>query len=80
MKITVELTENELNEITTLTGINKKGPAIRQLVSDALATHRRAVMTAKYLHGDWSAKLSSYETSRKADRATTQTLAEQWRD
>lgn len=80
MKITVDLSENELDEITSLTGIKKKGPAIRQLVSDALATHRRAVMTAKYLHGDWSAKLCTFETSRKADRATAQTLAEQWRD
>lgn len=80
MKITVDIPENELEEITILTGIQKKGPAIRRLVTEALATHRRAIMTAKYLHGDWSAKLPTFEAARKAERASALTLAEQWRD
>ena len=36
MKITVDLPDSELCEITRITGIAKKGPAIRKLVSDAL--------------------------------------------
>lgn len=80
MKITVDLPENELKEITKLTGIDKKGPAIRRLVSDALAARRRADMTARYLKGEWSAELPAYEAARQADRARGLTLAEQWRD
>lgn len=80
MKITVDLPENELLEITRLTGIRKKGPAIRQLVSDALVTRRRAHIAAKYLAGEWSAALPGYEAARAADRSTAATLSEQWRD
>jgi len=35
MKITVDLPENELTEICEITGINKKGPAIRKLLAPA---------------------------------------------
>ena len=34
MKITVELPENELAEICEITGISKKGPAIRKLLAE----------------------------------------------
>ncbi len=80
MKITVDLPESELQQITRITGIKKKGPAIRQLVSDALAARRRAEITGSYLKGQWSAELPTFEASRKADRTSALTLAEQWRD
>jgi hypothetical protein len=80
MKITVDLPESELREITRLTGIAKKGPAIRQLLSDTLQHRRRAELTEHYLTGTWSADLVGYEASRAADRTTAATLAEQWRD
>jgi hypothetical protein len=80
MKITVDLPEKELREISRLTGITKKGPAIRQLLTDALLHRRRAELTEHYLTGSWSADLASYESSRAADRAASTTLAEQWRD
>ncbi len=80
MKITVDLPENELREITRLTGITKKGPAIRHLLTDALQRHRRVEITEKFLSGEWSAEFKGYEASRVADRAAATTLAEQWRD
>lgn len=36
MKITVELSDTELREVFKATGQDKKGPAIRQLVHEAL--------------------------------------------
>ena len=41
MKITVELPEAELRAICELTGIRKKGPAIRKLLGDSLMLQRR---------------------------------------
>ncbi len=80
MKITVEISEKELEKITKLTGNRKKGPAIRQLLGEALASRRRAEITARYLKGQWSAELPAFEATRQADRNGALTLAEQWRD
>ena len=80
MKITVDLPESELREISRITGIAKKGPAIRKLVADTLLLQRRAEVSAKFLSGEWSAKLDGYEATRAAERAKTQTLADKWRD
>lgn len=80
MKITVELPESELREITRITGIAKKGPAIRKLLADTLMLQRRALISSKFLSGEWSAEFQGYEGSRAADRQETLTLAESWRD
>ena len=80
MKITVELSENELTEICEITGIAKKGTAIRKLLADALQSQRRARISRKFLSGQWSAELKDFEVSKAADRAQSQTLSEQWRD
>ncbi|MCE2961449.1 MAG: hypothetical protein ACK46A_09695 [Akkermansiaceae bacterium] len=80
MKITVDLTEKEIREITCMTGIAKKGPAIRKLLADTLILRRRAEISAKFLSGEWSAELKGYEKSRTSDRQESQTLAESWRD
>ncbi len=79
MKISVELTEDELREISRVTGIEKKGPAIRKLVVDALQLQRRAEISAKFLSGEWFAELGGYEESKAADRKDSQTLASAWR-
>ncbi len=42
MKITVDLPETDLVEICEITGISKKGPAIRRLLADTLQAQRRA--------------------------------------
>jgi hypothetical protein len=80
MKITVELSENELSEICEITSITKKGPAIRKLLADTLQTQRRARIAGKFLSGQWSAELKDFEVSKAADRSRSQTLSEQWRD
>jgi hypothetical protein len=80
MKITVELPENELAEIFEITGISKKGPAIRKLLADTLQSQRRARIASKFLSGEWSAELKGFEASQLADRTQSQTLSEQWRD
>ena len=79
MKISVDLSEDELKEISRLTGIAKKGPAIRKLLVDALQLQRRAELSAKFMSGEWSADLEGYEESRAADRSESQTLASLWR-
>lgn len=80
MKITVDLPESDLEEISRITGIFKKGPAIRKMLRDTLAMQRRAEVAAKFLSGEWSAELEGYEEGRISDHAHTTNLAEQWRD
>lgn len=80
MKITVELPENELVEICEITGIAKKGPAIRKLLTDTLQAKRRARIAGKFLSGQWSAELKDFEATKDADRAQAQTLSGLWRD
>lgn len=80
MKITVDLPETELTEICEITGIAKKGPAIRKLLADTLQAQRRARIAGKFLTGQWSAELKNFEVSKAADRSQSKTLSEQWRD
>lgn len=80
MKITVDLPESDLREITRITGLKKKGPAIRKLVTDTLRLQKRAEISAKFLSGEWSAALPGYEAAESADLADTLTLADSWRD
>ena len=80
MKITVELPESELVEICEITGITKKGPAIRKLLADTLQTQRRAKIAGKFLSGQWSSDLKGFEAAKAADRTQSRTLSEQWRD
>lgn len=68
MKITVDLPESELAEIFEITGISKKGPAIRRLITDTLQVQRRAKIAGKFLRGEWSAELETFESAKAADR------------
>ena len=80
MKITVDVPDAELREICDITGIRKKGPAIRRLIADSLQLRKRAQVAARFLSGEWSADLDSFEATRTADRRGAQTLSEAWRD
>jgi len=42
MKVTVELSDQEMAEVLELTGERKKGPTIRRLMEVALLQRRRA--------------------------------------
>ncbi len=79
MKITVDLPEAELTEICEITGITKKGPAIRKLLADTLQAQRRAKIAGKFLTGQWSVELKDFEAAKATDRTQSQTLSEQWR-
>ena len=78
MKVSVEFSEEELGEISRLTGITKKGPAIRKLLIEALQLKRRAEISAKFLSNEWSAGLEGFEESKAADRSKATTLASAW--
>ena len=80
MEITVEIPESELAEICEITGVSKKGPAIRKLLFDTLRAQRRATIAGKFLTGEWSADLDGFESTKTADRTQSQTLSAQWRD
>jgi 5S rRNA maturation endonuclease (ribonuclease M5) len=80
MKITVELTDAELREVCQVTGQDKKGPAIRQLLTEALQLRKRAEVAQKFLSGTWSIDTKGVTLARKKDRAASQTLSKQWRD
>ena len=80
MKITVEVSEKELAEICEITGIAKKGPAIRRLLAESLQIKRRAKIAGKFLSGQWSAELKDIEATKAVDRAQSETLATRWRD
>ncbi|MBX7121466.1 MAG: hypothetical protein K1X42_04990 [Opitutaceae bacterium] len=79
MKITVELPEAELRAICELTGIRKKGPAIRKLLGDSLMLQRRLEVSQKFLTGEWSAELEGREAAKTAERGKARTLAKKWR-
>lgn len=79
MKVTVELSENELDEVCRFTGESKKGPAIRRLVVDALMMKRREEIVGKFITGKWGVKLSGFEKARSSDRKAAKKRDAQWR-
>ena len=68
MKVTVELKEKDLKDICRFTGEVKKGPAIRKMVVDALMMKRRLELTEKFVTGEWTADLPSYEEMKALAR------------
>jgi hypothetical protein len=80
MKVTVDLSESEIADICELAGTSKKGPAIRQILSDALSLRRRATIAEKFLTCEWSAECEGLEASRVTERQSAKTLSEKWRD
>lgn len=76
MKVTVELSENEMAEILNFTGESKKGPAIRRLMEQALQQLRRAQIAERFISGEWGVELESFENDRECDRQRAQELAE----
>jgi hypothetical protein len=75
MKVTVDLSDHEMQEILELTGERKKGPAIRRLMEEALQQRRRARIARRFLSGEWGVELESYEADQERDRQREQELA-----
>ena len=65
MKVTVEISEHELQEILKYSGEKMKGPAIRRLAIDELKYRKRLEMNTKFHSGEWSADLPSADEIRK---------------
>jgi hypothetical protein len=65
MKITVDISENDLREIQRHSGEQKKGPAIQKFIADKLKLARRREISRKFLTGEWSADLPPIEKLRK---------------
>ena len=70
MKITVELSENELNDVRRFSGEKKKGPAIRKFIVTELMLKRRQELTGKVLSGEWRIDLPAWQNARKKDKKT----------
>jgi hypothetical protein len=75
MKVTVELSDQEMAEILELTGERKKGPAIRRLMEEALQQHRRAQIAQRFLSGEWGVELETYEADQQRPRQRDQEFA-----
>ena len=72
MKITVEVSDSELKDILALTGERKKGPAIRQLMEQALQLRRRQRLADRFLTGEWGVALDGFEEARQQERQRLQ--------
>lgn len=75
MKVTVELSEQEMAEVLELTGERKKGPAIRRLMEEALQQRRRAQIAQRFLSGEWGVELDTYEADQERERLRAQESA-----
>jgi hypothetical protein len=74
MKISVEFSASEMDEIRRLTGESKKGPAIRKIVVDALMMKKREEIARRFISGEWSADLKGFEEGRRKDREKAERL------
>lgn len=75
MKVTVELSDQEMAEVLELTGERKKGPAIRRLMEEALQQRRRAQIAQRFLSGAWGVELETYEADQERERQRDQEIA-----
>jgi hypothetical protein len=65
MKITVDLSDDELKEVIHHSGEKKKGPAIRKFIVNELMLKRRKEISRKVLAGNLKAGLPGFEQLRK---------------
>jgi hypothetical protein len=79
MKVTVELSDSDINEICRVTGENKKGPAIRKLVADALSLKRREKLARRFISGEWGVELKGFEETQAAERRVDSKREKRWR-
>lgn len=75
MKVTVELSDQEMAEILDLTGERKKGPAIRRLMEAALQQRRRAQIAQRFISGEWGVELETHEADQERERLRAQEIA-----
>ncbi len=80
MKITVEISDSEMEEILFFAEESKKGPAIRKLVEEALMLKRRAQLAQKFISGEWGVDLDTFEAVEAKDVRSSAERGQAWRD
>jgi hypothetical protein len=65
MKISVEISDRELNEIRRFADEKHKGPAIRKLALEGLRLRKRKVLSDKIMAGEWSVEIPDLEKLRE---------------
>jgi hypothetical protein len=65
MKVTVDMSETEVQEILKYSGEKMKGPAIRRLAIEELHYRKRLEMNTKFHSGAWKVELPSVDDLRK---------------
>ncbi|NDG23128.1 MAG: hypothetical protein EB126_05185 [Synechococcaceae bacterium WBB_10_009] len=68
MKVTVEVSDSDLQDVLELTGERKKGPAIRLLMEQALQLRRRQRIVERFLSGEWGVQLEGFEQATELER------------
>jgi hypothetical protein len=68
MKVTVEVSDSDLQDVLELTGERKKGPAIRLLMEQALQLRRRQRIVQRFLSGEWGVQLEGFEQATELER------------
>jgi hypothetical protein len=80
MKITLEISDDELRDIRKATGVRKKRAAVRQLIENALMLERRREMTEKFLSGEWGVEYQGYDEYIAAQEAECRATEQRWRE
>ena len=65
MKISVEISDYELDEIRRFADEKHKGPAIRKLALEGLRLRKRKAMNDKIMAGAWSVEIPVLEQLRE---------------
>ena len=65
MKISVEISEKELDEIRKYSNESQKGPAIRKLAMEALMMRKRKLLGEKIISGEINIDLPNLEILRE---------------
>ena len=76
MKVTVEVSDGDLQDVLELTGERKKGPAIRLLMEQALQLRRRQRIVERFLSGEWGVQLEGFEQTRELERQRLMDVAD----
>jgi hypothetical protein len=65
MKVTVELSDQEMKDILRFSGEKRKGAAIRTLAVESLQLRKREILATKFRSGEWSVNYPTAEEMRK---------------
>lgn len=68
MKVTVEISEDDLRHVLEMTGEKKKGPAIAKLVEESVRLERRRLLAGQVLAEGWRCELPDWQEGRKRER------------